>query len=386
MAVVNFYRTVPKSDGGFAPADGYLRFRQTAPRVITGTPDNTVLDSAFTMWLVNGLASPDLAQTTSAWAWEVEEHVTGKDVVTYVIQVPSGAGPFDEPDLTRLDPASLTPAPQYSTVNERLTALESGGGGGTAPDATTTSKGIVKLAGELGGTADLPTVPGLAGKANTSHTHNASDVNGGVLAVARLGSGTPAAGKYVDGGTGAWTTLPAGGGGASSFAGAPQSGGYMVYPSGDVSTLSLFGFTYFVPMYLTESLTLQEVAVEVTTAAASSVLKIGYYTMDSTGTLNLGAAFSTTLDASTTGIKAATGSWTLPAGVVWLGIGWSGAGCTVRAASRVDLPGPIFTPNATVGMQSAANLIRGGGQIGDATITPTTDGSVAPPKFRLRKA
>jgi hypothetical protein len=33
-----------------------------------------------------------------------------------------------------------------------------------APDATTGSKGIIKLAGDLAGTADLPTVPGLAGK------------------------------------------------------------------------------------------------------------------------------------------------------------------------------------------------------------------------------
>lgn len=40
-------------------------------------------------------------------------------------------------------------------------------GGGTITDATTTTKGIVKLAGDLGGTADLPTVPGLGTKQNT---------------------------------------------------------------------------------------------------------------------------------------------------------------------------------------------------------------------------
>lgn len=44
------------------------------------------------------------------------------------------------------------------------------------PDATTTSKGKVKLAGDLGGTADAPTVPGLAGKANSVHTHAESDI------------------------------------------------------------------------------------------------------------------------------------------------------------------------------------------------------------------
>jgi hypothetical protein len=38
---------------------------------------------------------------------------------------------------------------------------------GSAPDADTTTKGLVKLAGDLGGTADMPTVPGLAGKEPT---------------------------------------------------------------------------------------------------------------------------------------------------------------------------------------------------------------------------
>lgn len=39
------------------------------------------------------------------------------------------------------------------------------GGGGSVSDATTTAKGVVQLAGDLGGTAAAPTVPGLAGKA-----------------------------------------------------------------------------------------------------------------------------------------------------------------------------------------------------------------------------
>ena len=46
------------------------------------------------------------------------------------------------------------------------------------PDASTTMKGKVKLAGDLAGTADAPTVPGLAGKADTSHTHTVADVTG----------------------------------------------------------------------------------------------------------------------------------------------------------------------------------------------------------------
>lgn len=61
----------------------------------------------------------------------------------------------------------------------------------------------------------------LAGKAATSHVHAAADITTGVLSTARIGSGTPANGTYVDGGTGAWTALPGGGGGGSP----PFSGG-----------------------------------------------------------------------------------------------------------------------------------------------------------------
>jgi len=41
-------------------------------------------------------------------------------------------------------------------------------GSGSVPDATTSVKGLVQLAGDLGGTASAPTVPGLAAKANTT--------------------------------------------------------------------------------------------------------------------------------------------------------------------------------------------------------------------------
>jgi len=42
-----------------------------------------------------------------------------------------------------------------------------------SPDATTTSKGLVQLSGDLSGTASAPTVPALADKANTSTTISA---------------------------------------------------------------------------------------------------------------------------------------------------------------------------------------------------------------------
>lgn len=61
------------------------------------------------------------------------------------------------------------------------------------PDATDASKGKIKLAGDLAGTADSPTVPGLAGKANVSHTHAAGDVAGLPAALTKLDAATYAA-------------------------------------------------------------------------------------------------------------------------------------------------------------------------------------------------
>jgi hypothetical protein len=52
---------------------------------------------------------------------------------------------------------------------------------GATPDATTSSKGIVQLAGDLAGTAASPTVPGLTAKANDStvvHLAGAETVTG----------------------------------------------------------------------------------------------------------------------------------------------------------------------------------------------------------------
>lgn len=45
-------------------------------------------------------------------------------------------------------------------------------------DATNNRKGLIKLAGDLSGTADQPTIIGLASKADSIHTHTISDTNG----------------------------------------------------------------------------------------------------------------------------------------------------------------------------------------------------------------
>lgn len=88
-------------------------------------------------------------------------------------------------------------------------------------DATTSSKGIVQLAGDLAGTADAPTVPGLAGKVDTTRQVGTSgSLSGGGALSSNLtlslsgDSATPGNDKYygTDGtGTKGYHDLPSGG-------------------------------------------------------------------------------------------------------------------------------------------------------------------------------
>ncbi len=64
------------------------------------------------------------------------------------------------------------------------------GGSGTVSDASNSQKGVVQLAGDLGGTAVSPTVPGLAGKLSVAN--NLSDVANASSARANLGLGSSA--------------------------------------------------------------------------------------------------------------------------------------------------------------------------------------------------
>jgi hypothetical protein len=72
------------------------------------------------------------------------------------------------------DAASLTKYPAVKTIKDYVDAASSTG----TADATTTSKGKIKLAGDLAGTADLPTVPDLALKAPINNPTFSGTVGG----------------------------------------------------------------------------------------------------------------------------------------------------------------------------------------------------------------
>ena len=77
------------------------------------------------------------------------------------------------PELVALFEAGTDPAEIAAAVEDYLAANP------PVSDATAIAKGALRLAGDLGGTADAPTVPGLADKADADHDHTAADIDSG---------------------------------------------------------------------------------------------------------------------------------------------------------------------------------------------------------------
>lgn len=84
--------------------------------------------------------------------------------VTTASNVGTGSGVFKQKSGSTLELKSLS-AGSNITITEVGDSIQLSAAGAVINDATTSSKGIVKLAGDLAGTADLPTVPALSSKA-----------------------------------------------------------------------------------------------------------------------------------------------------------------------------------------------------------------------------
>lgn len=79
-----------------------------------------------------------------------------------ITDLASGTVGADAVNKTQLDTKqdTLISGTNIKTIGG-TTILGTGDISSTTPDATTIAKGVVQLAGDLGGTAALPTVPGL---------------------------------------------------------------------------------------------------------------------------------------------------------------------------------------------------------------------------------
>lgn len=120
------------------------------------------------------LFAPESTSATSAAAravlvpfWKAAETVTASTIR----MAPTG-------ETIKRTADGTTRATYDATEQAAWTVVSSGGG--SAPDATDTTKGVLKLAGDLAGTADVPTVPGLA----TINTELGADPSGPQATVA----------------------------------------------------------------------------------------------------------------------------------------------------------------------------------------------------------
>lgn len=109
---------------------------------------------------------------------------------------------------------------KLATQKATKTYVDAQVSGGATPDATSSTKGKLKLTNDLGGTADLPTVPGLTGKLDKSTATSKGDLLAATAAstIARLGVGTDNQVLTADSAqtTGIKWSTPASGGDAST--------------------------------------------------------------------------------------------------------------------------------------------------------------------------
>lgn len=191
--------------------------------------------------------------------------------------------------------------------------------------ATETRAGVVELATTAEATTGTDTTRAVtpAGvkavadtKAPTIHNHNASDINAGTLAVARLGSsGTPSATTFLRGDN-TWAT-PAGGGGATLVGKAawwtalPESATWVIpgepgSVSGTINFSTGGGAIWLRPLDIGAASTLDAVGINVGTGSADGTGHFGIWASDADGMPTGLPVWSSAFDIVTAGNKIIT--------------------------------------------------------------------------------
>jgi len=220
---------------------------------------------------------------------------------------------------------STKPTLSSGDANAVLIPKISGGSGGSVADATTSSKGIIQLAGDLAGTAASPELAAVS-RSNTTSTDSPA-AGSSFTAIDSLTSDSKGRVTAVNTKT---VTLPAGGGGSGGIAAAVDKG------SVDFNTLTTTGFyrvTGGTNAPNTSGTTAWNVAVF--QGGANSVIQIAKYYSNTYPSVYIRTAYS---NSSTFSSGAASGTLTWSS---WSQLG-SGGGSTVTLdasdinASNID--------------------------------------------------
>lgn len=170
-----------------------IEMNATLPRVVTFLLDSKtslpigewveLVNVGTATWTLSGEVGVTMRGTvtvpTNGFA-----HVIKTAANTYFSDLGSGTGGTGGTSNAEVAIGPGTPADILPVTVTQLwvdtddPGIGGGGGGGTVSDATPTTKGIVMLAGDLAGTADVPRVPALLTKSDIGHTHAGGGTGG----------------------------------------------------------------------------------------------------------------------------------------------------------------------------------------------------------------
>ncbi|MHA8075773.1 tail fiber domain-containing protein [Aquirufa sp. TARAVU-A1A] len=158
--------TSPTVPGLFAKAplnSPALTGTPTAPTATAGDNSTQIATTSFVSTAITSGATPD-ASTTSTGKIQLAGDLGGTATSPTVPGL-SAKAPLNSPALTGTPTAPTATAGDNSTQIATTSFVSTAITSGATPDASTTSTGKIQLAGDLGGTATSPTVPGLSAKA-----------------------------------------------------------------------------------------------------------------------------------------------------------------------------------------------------------------------------
>jgi hypothetical protein len=143
----------------------------TVPTAAIGTNSTQIANTAFVNSAIAAAVTQDATNTVKGklkLTGDLGGTADAPTVPGLVLKAPLDSPQFTGTPTLPTGTIAVTQSAGNNTTAVATTAfVNSAVAANTVVDATTTTKGKIKLAGDLAGTADAPTVPGLANKENT---------------------------------------------------------------------------------------------------------------------------------------------------------------------------------------------------------------------------